>query len=378
MRRPIAIAEPKKAEPPRGDPKGPAFRSDANDAPVLDLNGAAAGTSTTVAYSVGNPLTRIAPAGTVMDPDSDNFHGGSLRVGFTAYGTASDMLAIVTDATVTLTGNDHSAQRHVKIDGKLIGTVSGGKNGTDLVIALNSSATAAQVQILLEHIGYANSSANPSTLHRTVTFTLVDGDGTAHGGHDTGTASATITYGAANAAPALTGDCYANVAEGGNYVITSADLCFSDPDDDASGVTFTISNLVNGTVRVNGIAATGFTGQQLASGLVTFQHDGAETATASFNVVVEDGNEDGSAPVASTFHFTVSPVNDAPFIACDLSANVAEGGSYTITQADLWFSDPDDGASEVTFTVSNQINGTVRSTELRRPVSPANSSPTAW
>src|SRR4029453_6916975 len=198
-------------------------------------------------------------AGTVTDPDSTDFQGGSLRVGFTANGTSADQLAIITDTTVTLTGNDHSAQRQIKINGEVIGTLTGGKNGTDLVVELHSSATAGQVQILLEHIGYANSSGDPSTLPRTVTFTLVDGDGTVNGGHDTGTASATITYASANAAPVLTGDLAANVAEGGSYVVTSADLSFSDPDDNASGVTFTVSGLVNGTLKVNGMVATSFT-----------------------------------------------------------------------------------------------------------------------
>ena len=358
--RPVANTQPKDAGAPRGGPKVSTAAVDANDAPVLDLNGAAPGLSTTVAYGPGNPLTMIAPAGTVVDADSPDFHGGSLRVGFTGTGTATDQLVIMTDTTLTLTGNDHSAQRQIKINGTLIGTASGGRNGTDLVISLHSSATAAQVQTLLEHIGYANSSSTQPTSPRTVTFTLIDGDGTANGGDDTGTATATITFGSSNnAAPAVTGDCAANVAEGGSYVITSADLCFSDPDDGAAGVTFTISNLVNGTLKVGGNAATSFTGQQLAGGLVTFLHDGSETAAASFSVVVEDGNEDGSAPVASTFHFTVSAVNDPPFVACDLVADVAEGGLYTLTEADLWFSDPDDGASEVTFTVSNQVNGSM-------------------
>src|SRR5688572_17474273 len=243
--RPVANAQPKNAGAPRG-PKVSTAAADANDAPVLDLNGAASGLSTTVAYA-GNPLN-IAPAGTVMDADSSDFHGGSLRVGFTENGTAADQLVIMTDATLTLTGNDHSAQRQIKINGTLIGTVSGGRNGTDLVISLHSSATAAQVQTLLEHIGYANSSSTPPTSSRTVTFTLIDGDGTANGGDDTGTATATITFGTSNAAPTLTGDCAANVAEGGSYSITSADLCFSDPDDGAAGVTFTISNPVNGTL----------------------------------------------------------------------------------------------------------------------------------
>ena len=39
-------------------------------------------------------------------------------------------------------------------------------------------------------------------------------------------------------------------------------------------------------------------------------HNGGETTTASFEVSVEDGNEDGSTPPASTFNLTVTPVND--------------------------------------------------------------------
>ena len=41
-----------------------------NDAPVLDLNGADAGTANGIFYDIGNPVTKIAPIGTVIDPDS--------------------------------------------------------------------------------------------------------------------------------------------------------------------------------------------------------------------------------------------------------------------------------------------------------------------
>ncbi|MCC5526821.1 hypothetical protein [Vibrio lentus] len=73
---------------------------------------------------------------------------------------------------------------------------------------------------------------------------------------------------------------------------------------------------------------------QLAAGEVTFKHDGSETTSASFDVNVEDGNEDGSTPVDSTFNLTVTPVNDAPELTGDLSAEVDEAGSYTIRRLD--------------------------------------------
>lgn len=126
-----------------------------------------------------------------------------------------------------------------------------------------------------------------------------------------------VTYTAAsvlNDIPVLTGDLIASVSEGGAYVIAAADLGFADPDDAAADVTFTVSNLQNGALLVDGVAAGSFTGAQLEAGAVSFQHDGSETTTALFSVAVEDGNEDGSPPIASTFNFAVTSVNDAPVI----------------------------------------------------------------
>ncbi|MCV3737934.1 Ig-like domain-containing protein, partial [Rhizobium sp. TRM96647] len=163
-----------------------------------------------------------------------------------------------------------------------------------------------------------------------------------------------------NVPPTLTGDLEATVAEGGSYTITTADLNFSDPDDGPSDVRFTVSAAANGTVHVDGKAATSFTGAELAAGKVTFVHSGSESTKASFKVSVEDGNEDGSTPVASTFNLTVTSVNDAPTLTGDLKATVKEGGSYTITTADLNFSDPDDSAAGVRFTVSAASNGKIQ------------------
>ncbi|NPC58853.1 beta strand repeat-containing protein, partial [Caenimonas soli] len=169
-----------------------------------------------------------------------------------------------------------------------------------------------------------------------------------------------FTVNPVNDAPVLTGDLAATVDEGASYTITTTDLNYTDPDDNAAGVTFTVTDQVNGTVKVGGVAATSFTGTQLAAGDVTFLHDGSETLAASFKVSVEDGNEDASTPTQSTFNFTVNPVNDAPVLTGDLAATVDEGASYTITTTDLNYTDPDDNAAGVTFTVTDQINGTLK------------------
>ena len=43
-------------------------------------------------------------------------------------------------------------------------------------------------------------------------------------------------------------------------------------------------------------ATTTFSGQDVIDGLVAFAHDGSNTTAAAFDVSVEDGDEDGSAP----------------------------------------------------------------------------------
>ncbi|WP_310417002.1 cadherin-like domain-containing protein [Mycoplana sp. BE70] len=155
-----------------------------------------------------------------------------------------------------------------------------------------------------------------------------------------------------NAPPVLTGDLKATVKEGGSYKLTTADLNFSDPDDSASGVRFTVSSQVAGKLLVNGTAATSFTGAELAAGKVTFLHDGSETTTASFEVFVEDGDEDGSTPVASTFNFIVTPVNDAPKLgARQVLTAIAEDASMASARkvAELSIVDPDGGDNRLSL-----------------------------
>ena len=139
--------------------------------------------------------------------------------------------------------------------------------------------------------------------------------------------TATLDINPVNDASVLAGTLSATVLEGGDHIIAAGELGFTDPDDVASGVTFLVSGIpVNGEVRIGGFAVTSFTGQQLADGLVSFHHDGGETATASFQVTLEDGNEDGSAlPLAQSFNVTVAPVNDAPVM--DLNGAVTGTGA---------------------------------------------------
>jgi large repetitive protein len=176
-----------------------------------------------------------------------------------------------------------------------------------------------------------------------------------------------------NDAPVVTGDLAATIAEGAAYMITTADLNFTDVDDGAAEVIFTVADQINGTVKVLGIAAASFTGTQLAAGDVTFTHDSSETTTASFKVSVEDGNEEVSTPAQSTFNFAVTPVNDAATnliltLTNPPSANNIPSGGFAQFSVD----DPDGGAGAYSYTLLS-LSETVFSTGVG--VSPVDGSP---
>jgi hypothetical protein len=154
------------------------------------------------------------------------------------------------------------------------------------------------------------------------------------GSYDTwaGTVGSFTISGGSNSPPVLTGDLAADINEGGTYDLTTTDLFYTDSDDDNAGVTFTVSNLDSAlTLTVNGISQSTFTGTQLNAGQVQFIHSGVEDDSATFDVNVEDGNEDSSTPTDSTFTFTIVDQNDPPVVS-DASATFAytEGDSATV------------------------------------------------
>ncbi|WP_297324593.1 cadherin-like domain-containing protein [Nitrosomonas sp.] len=66
-----------------------------------------------------------------------------------------------------------------------------------------------------------------------------------------------------------------------------------------------------------------------------------------------------SDSLAVDYTIAVTTVNDAPVIAGDLAATVAEGSDYLLTTDDLGEADPDDAGVGLTYTVSSQTHGTV-------------------
>ena len=262
-----------------------------NLAPVVDLNGAAAGNGASLSYTEGDAPTAIAPDATATDSDSLDLDGGSLTVAFTAGGTMDDQLRIVSGDF--LVDEDGLYYQEVQV-----GTVSGGTDGsTPLVIQFNASVTPAIAEALIRSIGFVNYSATPVAGNRTVAFTLSDGDG------GTSTArTATIAVTAVDTPPVAQDD---GIGTNENAVGTGS--LFADNgngnDNDPDGPSLTISEVNGSTVNV-GTQITLASGAKLTvntNGTYSYDPNGkfnhlTDTSSGAVN----------TSAVADTFTYTLA------------------------------------------------------------------------
>jgi cytoskeletal protein CcmA (bactofilin family) len=94
-----------------------------------------------------------------------------------------------------------------------------------------------------------------------------------------------------NVPPSLGGDLNLEVPKGRSVPITLQDLTALDPDDAAKDLKFTVTKASNGFVTLVSApqrAVTAFTQADLQSGSVAFKHDGTNTSTAGFDIIVAD------------------------------------------------------------------------------------------
>ncbi|WP_354067025.1 hypothetical protein [Bradyrhizobium sp. OAE829] len=295
--------------------------SSVNDAPILDLNGSAAGSSAIANYSVNGPATLIAPAAIVTDVDSTNFGGGSLKIAV-AQAASTDKLSIATDATVSVSNGN------IFVGGVKVGTILAGQtgsNGSDLTINFSNSATPSAVSTLLDHVAYSNSSANPTSFTRTVQFTVVDGDGKANGGADASVTTATINILAPNHAP--TGSVTVSGTPTEDQTLTASNTLA-----DADGIGSITYHWLRGGVD------TGATGSTYVLG------DADVGAQISVRATYTDARG-ASEAVNSAATTAVSNVNDAPTGSVTISGTPTEDQTLTAsnTLADA------DGIGSITY-----------------------------
>nr|WP_246506578.1 Ig-like domain-containing protein [Kistimonas asteriae] len=223
--------------------------------------------------------------------------------------------------------------------------ITGSWDAATGTLTLTGSASQENYQAALRSITYSNSSEDPDTGDREVSFTVSDGTET------TGAVSRTVQVAAVNDGPELENNTL-SIDEGATVVLTSANLSATDADHDDSGLTFVISDVEHGTFSGTGVTDNGdgtfsFTQQQLLDGEVSFTHDGGEVQP-SYSVTVTDGVA-VTASAAATINFT--NVNEAPELDSVNSVDVNVAYSFS-EGSGTSASDMGDGDQALTFSGS--------------------------
>ncbi|WP_191601785.1 Ig-like domain-containing protein [Marinomonas algicola] len=292
-------------------------------------------TSGSLAYTENDVAAAIDSAMTLTEAGSSG--SSVLTVQISANAEASDTLSLATGTAtgININGTD------LRSDTTSIGTVttSSVTNNTTWTLTFLSSATAANIQEVLQAIRYHNTSESPSSSARTVTFNLTDGAG------NQGTSTRDIAVSAVNDAPVITSGATGSVNENAATSTAIYTATASDVDDDT--VTYSLSGDDAEQLNINA-----------TTGVVTL-NDSADyetKASYSFNVIATD---DGTGTLTDTQAVVVSvnDVNDAPEGA-DKSVSISGLQAHTFAASDFTLTDVEnDGLSGIRIDVQSLDSG---------------------
>ena len=214
---------------------------------------------------------------------------------------AAGTLTGVNGAGDTVTANDTGADPTTPVTavngstGNVASTVAG-DNGGLFTVAANGSVN-------FDPNGNFDHLATGGSETTSVTLTIRD----VAGNTDTSNLSVAVT--GANTAPTLTIGSAPTVTTGQTTTLNASLLNETDPDDDGTELTYTLTREPgSGTLKLSGTAlATGdtFTQQDVIDGNLTFTA-GSNAGAASFDVALADGGEDGAGTVSDTVTITVT------------------------------------------------------------------------
>ncbi|WFU22125.1 VCBS domain-containing protein [Bradyrhizobium sp. CB1717] len=307
------------------------------EAPSLALNAGSA----PLAALEQTPVA-IAPALTLSDPDSHTLLQATVRITGN-YQPGEDVLSFANTALIE--------GRFDAATGTLTLTAKAGQQ-----------PSVADFAAALRVVVYTDTSDNPSPLTRTLTVTVQDPDGPAHGGHDTAVATRELTVGAVDDAPVIgaaqtTGavqedtalDAQGRLHADGAIAFTDLDLA----DAHVVSATFVSSTRAGGLAlgtmsahlaadTVNGLGGQATWQYLVDNADVQFLRAG-QTVTETYAVTVSDGH---GGLASRNITITITGDEDAPILA-DASGGTREAADaaaqhITLTGA-LPVTDPDVG-----------------------------------
>jgi hypothetical protein len=288
----------------------------ADDVPVVTT------TAGNLAYNENDPATAIDPGVTVTDTDDANLTG----------------------ATVAITGNFASGQDVLGFTNQL--GITGNYNSGTGVLTLTGTTTVANYQTALRSVTYANSSDNPSTNPRTVTFTVDDGT-------TTGSNTRGITVTAVNDPPVNTVPGAQSTAQNTPLTFSSGNsnqISVADPDAGSNSIQL-ILTVTNGTLTLSGTSGLSFTvGDGTADTTMTFTGTLANINAALNGMTFTPTlGFSGSASLTITSNDQGNSGTGGPLTDTDtVNIQVALNGSIQDSQ----LPEPQSGSANMVFTVS--------------------------
>ncbi len=296
-----------------------------NNAPVIS------NFSGIVSYTEGDvPVVLAATAG-VFDVDSSDFDLGRLTVSVSANSQTTDRVTIVSEGVGP--GQIGVNGSNVTYGGTVIGTVSG---TTSLIVSLNANANQAAVESLVSNIAFRSLSAAPSTLLRTISASLTDGDG--------GTSvvvTITVQVFSTNNAPVIGAfDTAVTFVENGVPVILDTNATVTDADlVDFENGALTVSLIANGhaddrlEIRNQGLGAN-----QIGINVDEVTFGGVVIGTFS-------GGTSGTDPLAIMFNVNAKQVSVQALVRNLTYRNVSDAPTTFARTVELYLTDGDGGSS---------------------------------
>ena len=320
-----------------------------NDAPVVTAGG-------TLTFTEGDPATVIDNTITISDSDSPN----------------------LASATVTISGNYANGQDVLAFTNTP--NITGSFNAGTGTLTLTGSDTVANYQSALRSVTYSNSSVNPSTLQRTVTWQVNDGAGV---NNLSAPVTSTINVISVNSAPQLANSSTITYTENDPATVINSVIVVSDVDSpNLTGATVQITTGYNSAQDVLSFApAFGITGSfnsgtgtltlsgtssvanyQAALRSVKYTNTSDDPTTVSRTVVfqVNDGGATNNLSNTVSSTINVTAVNDPPTAFAFSGLPAQAGIPITYPAGKLGGSDVEAGTTvTIDTTPINVVNGSV-------------------
>jgi CSLREA domain-containing protein len=216
--------------------------------------------------------------------------------------------------------------------------ITGTFNSTTKVLTLTGSSSVANYQTAIRSITFSSTADLFAQTSKGISVRVNDGS------LNSNALSEQISIVNVNDTPQLAANVLTTVAEGSSITISNAQLRFSDPDNAASQLTYTVLNApLNGRLELStapGFSITNFTQTDINNGRVNYVHSGTETIADSFTFQVSDGA--GATTVVRTFNLTISPVDDlatiqmatTPLTYIENSAGISIASSVVLADSD--------------------------------------------